>query len=204
MNSSYFKLPLDKQKNLINAGYKVFSLYPYKKGSMSSIADEAKISKSLLFYYFKNKKEYYLYLFDMAIESLNNRKSESMCMVKNDLFELVNQKIKQRLRIMHEYPYLMKFAAKAYYESEKEVKAELEAKKGLLTQIGKDDTFQLIDDQLFQNPSDAGVLIDIILYIAEGCMRGREDLDDGKIMDILPVFQNMMQSLKNHYYKYEI
>lgn len=54
---SYFKLPLDKQNKLINAGYKVFSLYPYKNGSMSFVAEEAVISKSLIFYYFKNKKE---------------------------------------------------------------------------------------------------------------------------------------------------
>lgn len=56
MNSSYFKLPSAKQKNLINAGYKVFSSNSYKKGSMSFVAGEATISKSLLFYYFKNKK----------------------------------------------------------------------------------------------------------------------------------------------------
>ena len=34
----------------------------YKRASMSAIADAAGISKSLLFYYFKNKKELYLYL----------------------------------------------------------------------------------------------------------------------------------------------
>ncbi|MDP4147701.1 MAG: helix-turn-helix domain-containing protein, partial [Bacillota bacterium] len=66
MNQSYFQLPLDKQKNLINAGYKVFATYPYKKASMLAISEEAGISKSLLFYYFRNKEEYYLYLFDTA------------------------------------------------------------------------------------------------------------------------------------------
>ncbi len=62
MNQSYFQLPSYKQKNLLNSGYKLFALYPYKKASMNAIASEADISKSLLFYYFKDKKEYYLLL----------------------------------------------------------------------------------------------------------------------------------------------
>lgn len=60
---------------------------------------------------------------------------------------------------------------------------------------------KLIDYEPFQNPSDAKELIDIILFIAEGCVRGREELSDAKIREILPIFQDMMSSLKNHYYK---
>jgi TetR/AcrR family transcriptional regulator len=201
MNSSYFKLPPDKQNNLINSGYKVFSLYPCKKGSMSFVAGEAAISKSLMFYYFKNKKEYYLYLFDMAIQFLSDLKEESICGEKNDLFQLVNREIGRRLRVMHDYPYLLQFVAKAYYESEEEISPELEIRKKALTWIRKEDILKLIDYEPFQNPSDAKELIDIILFIAEGCMRGREELSDAKIREILPVFQNMMNSLKNHYYK---
>jgi AcrR family transcriptional regulator len=201
MNASYFKLPLEKQRNLINAGYKVFSLYPYKKGSMSFVAGEADISKSLLFYYFKNKKEYYLYLFDTAIESVSDQKMKNMQGEKNDLFELVNYEIKRRLQIMHDYPYLLRFVAKAYYESEQEIKSELETKKRTLTQIGKEDILKLIDYDKFKDPSDANELIDIILFLSDGCMRGIEDLNNAKIKGILPKFQEMMNSLKRHYYK---
>ena len=201
MNSSYYKLPPDKQNNLINAGYKIFSLYPYKKGSMSFVAGEAAISKSLMFYYFRNKKEYYLYLFDMAIQFLNGRKEESKCGEKNDLFQLVNREIERRLQAMHDYPYLLQFVTKAYYESEEEIKSDLEIRKKALTWIGKEDILKLIDYEPFQNPSDVKELINIILFIAEGCMRGREELSDAKIREILPAFQNMMSSLKDHYYK---
>lgn len=168
---------------------------------MSFVAGEASISKSLMFYYFKNKKEYYLYLFDMAIRFLNDRKEESIYGEKNDLFQLVNQEIEWRLRAMHDYPYLLQFVARAYYESEEEIKSELEIRKQALTLIGKEDILKLIDYEPFQNPSDAKELIDMILLIAEGCMRGREELNDVKIREILPTFQNMMNSLKKHYYK---
>lgn len=168
---------------------------------MSIVAGEADISKSLLFYYFKNKKEYYLYLFDTAIAFLNDRKTECFHGNRNDLFELVDQEIERRLQIMHDYPYLLRFVAKAYYESEAEIKSELELKKKAFTQIGKEDFLKLIDYGQFQNPSDASILIEIILYLAEGCMRGKEDLNEAKIRSILPEFKNMMNSLKHHYYK---
>ena len=62
MNEKFFSLPIEKQEAIINAGYRVFSENSYKKSPMSEIADAAGISKSLLFYYFHNKKELYLFL----------------------------------------------------------------------------------------------------------------------------------------------
>lgn len=201
MNSKYFDLPFEKQKNLINAGYKVFASYPYKKASMSVIADEANISKSLLFYYFKNKKEYYLFLFVKAIEFLKNEKIKRANDEKTDLFELVNQTVERRLMIMHDYPYLIKFATRGYYESDESVQLELQIKKEEMTQLGISEVLDTINYRQFKIVSDAKILVNIILYIAEGCMRGQEDLDSEKINGLLPLFQEMMLSLKDHYYK---
>ena len=64
MNEKFFSLPEEKQKAILNAGYRVFSRNSYKKSPMSEIASAAGISKSLLFYYFHNKKELYLFLWE--------------------------------------------------------------------------------------------------------------------------------------------
>ena len=64
MNEKFFSLPEEKQQATINAGYRVFSQNTYKKSPVSEIAKEAGISKSLLFYYFRNKKELYLFLWE--------------------------------------------------------------------------------------------------------------------------------------------
>ena len=64
MNEKFFSLPEEKQQTIINAGYRVFSQNTYKKSPVSEIAAEAGISKSLLFYYFRNKKELYLFLWE--------------------------------------------------------------------------------------------------------------------------------------------
>ena len=62
MNEKFYQLPCGRREKIIRSAYQVFSRNEYKRASMSAIADAAGISKSLLFYYFKNKKELYLYL----------------------------------------------------------------------------------------------------------------------------------------------
>ena len=71
MNDKFFSLPEEKRQAIINAGYRVFSQNTYKNSPMSEIADAAGISKSLLFYYFRNKKELYLFLWDKCAETIN-------------------------------------------------------------------------------------------------------------------------------------
>jgi hypothetical protein len=203
MNLRYFELPIEKQKKLINAGYKLFALYPYKKASMAAIADEANISKSLLFFYFKNKMEYYLFLFDTAIEFIGEQKAESIHEKKYDLFELVNQSVEIRIKMIHDYPYLYKFITRAYYEEFEDIKFELDKKKKRMTQMGKEEILNLVNYDKFKNSSDVKVLLDIILSMAEGCMRGQEDLDILKMQKIIKEFKCMMESLRAHYYKEE-
>lgn len=201
MNNNYFGLPLDKQNKLLNSGYKVFALYPYKKASMSAIADEAAISKSLLFYYFKNKKEYHLFLFDNSIDFMNEQKSKSDDNEKVDLFATVSKTVERRMNALQNYPYLFRFAAKAYYETHDDLTSEISKRKLGMTQFGKNELLSIINSEPFKNESDIPILIDIILYIAEGCMRGLEDLDVNRLNEIRPEFQQMMDSLKKRYYK---
>lgn len=66
MNEKFYALPEEKRQRILNAGYFVFSQNSYKKSSMNEIATQAQISKSLLFFYFRNKQELYLFLWDTA------------------------------------------------------------------------------------------------------------------------------------------
>lgn len=203
MNEAYFQLPKNKQKNLLNSGYKVFALYPYKKASMFAIADEANISKSLLFYYFKDKKEYYLFLFDTAIAFLDEQREALNPNIKYDFFELINKNIEHRMRMIDAYPYLYKFIASAYYEDIEEIKPMLDNRKKVMLKSEKELILKVVNHEKFKEPNDAEILFDIVLAAAEGCMIGLEDLDAIKMQAQINVFKHMMESLKKHYYKEE-
>ena len=87
MNERFFQLPIKKQQTIINAGYRVFSQNSYKNSPMSEIAQAAGISKSLLFHYFQNKKELYLFLWDQCAQITIDFLTRYQCYEQKELFE---------------------------------------------------------------------------------------------------------------------
>lgn len=89
MNEKFFRLPEEKRQRIINGGFRVFSGSPYRKCSMQEIADAAGISKSLLFFYFRNKKELYLFLWEKASEITERYLEEHRCRMEQDFRRLI-------------------------------------------------------------------------------------------------------------------
>lgn len=116
MNEKFFNLPKEKQNAIINAGYRVFSQNSYKKSPMSEIAGEAGISKSLLFHYFHNKQELYMFLWNNCAELTIKYLTEFGCYEMTDLFEMMYRGMCAKIRIMSEYPDIGRFVIKAFYE----------------------------------------------------------------------------------------
>ena len=90
MNKKFFALPVQKQEAILNAGFCVFSQNSYKKSPTSEIADAAGISKSLLFHYFYNKRELYLFLWEKCAQITMEALEKSGCYEQTDLFDSMN------------------------------------------------------------------------------------------------------------------
>ena len=95
MNGKFFELPLEKQEQIIKAAYVVFAHNNYKNASTSKIADAGDISKSLLFHYFKNKKELYL----AVIEELTSRVQEELVPIVSGNAS-VEEKLYQLIKVL--------------------------------------------------------------------------------------------------------
>lgn len=126
MNERFYALPEDKQKSIISAGFRVFSQYSYKNSPMSEIAAEAGISKSLLFYYFKNKKELYLFICKYSTELTEQEILRQKCYEKEDFFDIFLSGLKVKVQLMRQYPDLSLFQLKAYYEKDKSLRPEID------------------------------------------------------------------------------
>lgn len=154
MNPNFIKLPEEKQLLIINAGFKVFSQNTYKKAPMLEIAEEAGISKSLLFYHFKNKKELYLYLWEVCIAITREQLENSKVLETNNLFEMMRRSLRSKCEIMRRYPYMTQFSLQAYYEQNEEVheliqkdfmkQADVSLEK-VLTQVDRSDIREDLD-----------------------------------------------------------
>ena len=126
MNEKFFSLPKEKQQAIINAGYRVFSQNSYKNSPMSEIAEEAGISKSLLFHYFHNKKELYMFLWDKCAEMTIELLTEYECYSQRELFESMERGMKVKMEIIRQYPDMGNFAIRAFYEKDPVISAAVQ------------------------------------------------------------------------------
>lgn len=121
MNERFFALPEEKQHSIINAGYRVFSQNSYKNSPMSEIADAAGISKSLLFHYFQNKKELYMFLWDKCAEITIEYLTKCGCYGQKDLFESMEKGMHAKMEIIRLYPDMANFTIRAFYEKDADI-----------------------------------------------------------------------------------
>lgn len=130
MNPRFYSLPKEKQSAILNAGFHVFSQNTYKKSPMSEIADAAGISKALLFHYFHNKKELYLFLWDTCCTITVEEMTRSGAYEQTDLFGSMDYGMQAKLRLMRRFPDIGVFAVRAFYEKDPEVSADIRKSMG--------------------------------------------------------------------------
>lgn len=126
MNEKFFSLPQEKQQSILNAGYRVFSQNSYKNSPMSEIAAEAGISKSLLFHYFRNKKELYFFLWDKCAEMTIAVLTRYGCYEQEEFFESMERGMRAKMELIRQYPNMANFTIRAFYEKDEEISAAIQ------------------------------------------------------------------------------
>ncbi len=203
MNEKFFSLPQEKQQAIINGGFRVFSQNTYKNSPMSEIANEAGISKSLLFHYFHNKKELYLFLWDKCVEIANKLLSQHGCYDQTDFFEIMERGLRVKMDIFRLYPDMTKFAIKAFYEKDIEVGAAIqESYLKYFSQMGNK-AWGSIDHSQFIPGIDVTMMYREMNWAATGYMW--EMMQRGKI-DVTQIeedFTNLLAFWKSVYFRKE-
>ena len=168
MNDKFFALPREKQDRIINAGFHVFSRNSYKKSPVQEIAVEAGISKSLLFFYFRNKKELYLYLWrrveELVLETLDN----SDIAGTKDIFDMMYQSLKIKVTLIKDYPDIMNFSVKAYYEDDPDVRDDIRKRVNPYTNLTTNKRMPHLDPKDFKEGLDLGKMYREIYMASEG------------------------------------
>ena len=182
MNEKFFSLPQEKQQAIINAGYSVFSRNSYKNSPMSEIAALAGISKSLLFHYFRNKKELYLFLWDKCAETTIDYLTKNGCYGQTDLFESMERGMRAKMDIIRMYPDMGVFTIKAFYEKDAEICAAIQESYHKYFNLKADQTRLNLDPAQFREGLDVGMMYREMYWASEGYLwetvqRGEVDID---------------------------
>lgn len=168
MNEKFYALPQEKQDRILNAGFRVFSKNSYKKSPMLEIANEADISKSLLFFYFKNKKELYLFLMKKAEELTMKYLIDSGCYQESDIFEMMYKGLLAKAELMKRYPDMSNFALKAYYEDDEDIKDDLQKIIGPYTKLKTNKTLPKLNPEDYKEGLDLELMYQDMFLASEG------------------------------------
>lgn len=181
MKEAYFRLPEEKQRRIESAGYRVFGQNSYKKSPVSEIAAEAGISKSLLFHYFQNKEELYLFLWQQASRHTIHYLQLYRCYEPCDIFEMMKRGMYAKGALMRKYPDLTAFVFKAFYEKEPAIQKKIHASYAAQRQKTAAPAL-LRAKESFREGIDAELVIQEMYWATEGYLyealqKGRIDVD---------------------------
>ncbi len=201
MNEKFYALPEDKQKRIINAGYKVFAKNSYKKSPVNDIALEAGISKSLLFFYFKNKKDLYLFLLRKAEEITAKALKESGAYKGDDIFDIMYKGLITKAKLMKQYPNMSKFSIKAYYEKDPDLVKDIQK---IVEPYKKADTFTALpplDPSKFKDGLDLKMMYQDMFLASEGYLWSMERSDNIDVDKIVEDYRKIIDFWKSIYLK---
>lgn len=203
MNEKFYTLPKEKQQAIINAGYRVFSQNSYKKSPMQEIADAAGISKALLFHYFQNKKEFYMFLWSACGKISASTMKAYGCYDRRELFEMMERGLKAKIDIMKKYPFMGSFVIRAFYETEPSIQPEIEKSyAGLLSANAVPSWHDLDPEQFIEGIEPERILREMYLvsegYLWEIQKKGNLDIEDN-IDKIEADFREMIEFWKKVY-----
>ncbi len=203
MNDKFFTLPEEKKHAIINAGYRVFSQNTYKKSPMSDIAAEAGISKSLLFHYFQNKKELYLFLIRNAADTTLQYLKECHCYEQTDFFETLTSGIKAKIQIMKKYPELTAFTLKCYYEKDEDVCGDVQELIEKHSSFADNAAMYNLDPAQFIPGLDIPMMYYDILWASEGYIWEKLQQNNINAEEIEKGFMKMIDFWKSIYLRKE-
>lgn len=202
MNEKFFELPRERQNQIINGALKVFSQSSYYQTSTLEIAREAGISKGLLFHYFRNKKELYLFLYEYCVNLVFDELEKNKNMEETDFFEILLHSQKLKCKLMKEYRYIYEFIVKVYMETDKEVTVDIAGFSKPLINDNYRHFFDRIDAKKFRKGVDIPLLFQSLQWCADGFMRSALNLNKS-IDEIDMEFAKILELYKQNFYREE-
>lgn len=168
MNKKFYEIPEEKQRRIVNAGLEVFGTNEYKRAVCDEIAAKAGISKGLLFYYFHNKHEFYMYLYHYCMDLVETMVDDSKFQEITDFFELMEYGAEKKMKLLLQYPYIMDFVMHAYYSQNESITEAVNRKTKDTLQNSFAHYFKYIDVHKFRDEVDPAYIYQLLVWMSDG------------------------------------
>ena len=204
MSERFMELPEEKQLSIMRAATEVFAKYEYKKASTDLIASKAVVSKGLLFYYFHNKKDLYLTVFEYVKKMITEGVADSGFFEITDFFELMTYASMKKIKMLAENPYIVEFSVRSFYSDKEEISDDLKmnARKG--TEQTYSQYFNKIDFSKFKEGIDPFEIFKMMVWLVDGYTHEQQMKNEPLCLDaISKAITNWTEMFKRIAYKEE-
>lgn len=207
INQTFQNLEHLKQQRIINAALKEFAEKGYEQASTNQIVKNAGIGKGMLFYYFKNKRELYLYLIDYCLDITLNEYLHLVDTNEMDFIDRMRQASQIKVRSFTEKPNVFYFMGSLFLTNELELPVELETRMEELQRLGYSKLYDNIDTSLFRDDVDVNEVYKLIRWSIEGYqneLTNRLKSEKLTSIDLDPLwdeFYDYLDILKKSFYK---
>lgn len=158
----------EKKKRILEAAIEEFAINGYDKASTNSIVKKANISKGLLFHYFTNKKNLFLYILDNCITNLVEKYYSIKENEVEDIFERFMRLSIKKMKIIQEEPLANKLVFSALTNMPEPLKEELTERYNNYVSKYLPQVFEKVDTSKFRNEIDSQKAIEVIMICMDG------------------------------------
>ena len=207
MNPKFFRLPEARQDLIRNSAMLEFGAGTFKKTSADAIAKRAGVSKALLFHYFKDKRELYLYLFQYAIDECMNIFNKHILKAEyfgeRDFFATLETGHKVKMDMVRRHPGLFRFVMRAYYEQDSALSPKLRRKLDDVLEHATDSFLSRMDLRKFRDGVDPRAVLRLLTLASEGMLAETGACTAEEIDKLFQEYQKYADMLRQHLYKEE-
>lgn len=147
---------------------KEFSQKGFEKASTNEIVKSAGISKGLLFHYFHNKKELFLFLYNYSLDMVTKEFFDRLDFSEKDLFVRWRHMVLLKMELIKKHPEMLDFILVAYREEAPGIRSELGENNAERLNSVYARIFQEIDRTRFKDGLDVKRAIEIFTWTMEG------------------------------------
>ena len=206
--SEFFKnLNNQKKERIINAALAEFAQKDYNDASTNNIVTTAQIGKGMLFHYFGNKKNLYLFLYKYVWEVMDNEICSQIDTSKGDLPSILKQIGRRKLEVLKRHPDMADFISQTKREKSPQVREDLERmEKERSCQLRENFLFGKLDMNLLKPEFRNENTIKLIRWALDGCTKELQDnykgqdIQDSAIDELMKDYERYVEIIRQAFY----
>ena len=205
MISKFLNLETEKRERILNAALNEFAQKGFKNASTNEIVKEAGISKGLIFHYFKNKKQLYLFIYDYLMEIMIEEYFKKSWIEEKDILEKMRMASLTKLELFRKYPLIFKFFLTAYSETDDEVRNEVADRNQKVIESNLPRVYDNVDLSNVRDGVDHKKVINLIVWALEGYANSKtsefKTMSEKQFSDMVSELETYLEILKLCFFK---